>query len=205
MAIFIEKSEKVIYHAKMQKMEVRSAKSETYNAKQNFKIYTAEEFIAAITQHIPKKSFQMVRYYGWYSNKSRGLRLKNDEKNTEPYTENSCSCMADNEGHETIMYKDVEIIDVSRYRPKKVPSLKWRECIKKIWKNDPLICPECLSEMRIISFITEGVLIKKILKYLKLWDDQSSRDPPVMPDIPSEIVYVPVDDGWSQPGSDLVS
>ncbi|MCR4322025.1 MAG: DUF5615 family PIN-like protein [Candidatus Brocadiaceae bacterium] len=26
-------------------------------------------FIAAITQRIPEKSFQMVRYYGWYSNK----------------------------------------------------------------------------------------------------------------------------------------
>jgi len=39
-----------------------------------FQIYTAEEFIASITQHIPEKSFQMVRYYGWYSNKSRGLR-----------------------------------------------------------------------------------------------------------------------------------
>lgn len=38
--------------------------------------YTAEEFIAAITQHIPEKSFQMVRYYGWYSNKSWGMRLK---------------------------------------------------------------------------------------------------------------------------------
>ncbi|WP_353740634.1 transposase [Desulfoferrobacter suflitae] len=25
---------------------------------------TAEEFIAAITQHIPDKHFQMVRYYG---------------------------------------------------------------------------------------------------------------------------------------------
>mgnify|MGYP001582376570 FL=1 len=44
--------------------------------KKNFQIYTAEEFIAAITQHIPEKSFQMVRYYGWYSNKSRGLRKK---------------------------------------------------------------------------------------------------------------------------------
>ncbi|MCR4291367.1 MAG: transposase [Candidatus Kuenenia sp.] len=42
----------------------------------SFQIYTAEEFIAAITQHIPEKSFQMVRYYGWYSNKSRGLRKK---------------------------------------------------------------------------------------------------------------------------------
>ena len=28
--------------------------------------------IATITQHIPDKSFQLVRYYGWYSNKMRG-------------------------------------------------------------------------------------------------------------------------------------
>ena len=32
------------------------------------------DFIAAITQHIPDKSFQLVRYYGWYSNKMRGRR-----------------------------------------------------------------------------------------------------------------------------------
>jgi hypothetical protein len=37
---------------------------------------TAEEFIAAITQHIPEKSFQMVRYYGWYSNRAGGDRKK---------------------------------------------------------------------------------------------------------------------------------
>ena len=43
-------------------------------------------------QPVPKKNFQMVRYYGWYSNKSRGMRAKaeivadnfnNDEKNLE--------------------------------------------------------------------------------------------------------------------------
>jgi len=100
---YIEKSEKVIYHAKMQKMEVKRAKNETGSTKQNFKIYTAEEFIAAITQHIPKKSFQMVRYFGWYSNKSRGLRLKNElqeiEEKEKPLT-------------------DVQIIDISRYQPK---------------------------------------------------------------------------------------
>jgi hypothetical protein len=33
--------------------------------KKNFGIYTAEEFIASITQHIPDKNFQLVRYYGW--------------------------------------------------------------------------------------------------------------------------------------------
>jgi len=52
--------------------------------------------------------------------------------------------------------KEIKIIDISRYQPKKVASLKWRECIKKIWKDDPLICSECLSEMKIISFITEA-------------------------------------------------
>lgn len=35
--------------------------------KRNFLIVDAEEFIALITQHIPEKNFQLVRYYGFYS------------------------------------------------------------------------------------------------------------------------------------------
>jgi hypothetical protein len=53
--------------------------------------------------------------------------------------------------------------------------------------------------------ITDGAIIKKILKYLNLLEEKSSRDPPFMPEIPNEIVYVPVDDGWSQSGSDFLS
>jgi hypothetical protein len=46
------------------------------NAKinRNFEVFTASDFLAAITQHIPDKGAQMVRYYGWYSNKMRGVR-----------------------------------------------------------------------------------------------------------------------------------
>ena len=44
--------------------------------KRNFQVFTACDFIAAITQHIPDKRFQMVRYYGWYSNKMRRQRRK---------------------------------------------------------------------------------------------------------------------------------
>ena len=40
-----------------------------------------------------------------------------------------------------IVPDEVEVIDVSTYQPKNVPSLTWRERIKKIWKDDPLICP----------------------------------------------------------------
>lgn len=51
--------------------------------------------------------------------------------------------------------------------------------------------------MKIIAFITEASLIKKILKYLDPWEEQA-RDPPVRPKIPDEIVYVPIGDaGWA--------
>ena len=33
--------------------------------KKNFELLPAEESIARVTQHIPEKGFQMVRYYGW--------------------------------------------------------------------------------------------------------------------------------------------
>ena len=174
---YIEKTGSVIYH---------TGKLQKGKNKKNFTVYTAEEFIAAITQHIPKKAFQMIRYYAHYSNKSRGLRAKKSKSPpvdppTEPIPEK------------------VDVIDVSKYQPQNVPSLTWRECIKKIWKQDPLICPECLHAMVIVSFIVEPKIIKKILNYLGLWKEESSRDPPIQPKIPDEIVYVPVEDAaWEQ-------
>ena len=46
-------------------------------------MFHAEDFIAAITEHIPDKYFQNIRYYGWYSNKSRGLRAKEGREEQE--------------------------------------------------------------------------------------------------------------------------
>ena len=33
---------------------------------------------------------------------------------------------------------EIEILDVSDYKPRRIPSSTWRECIKKIWEVDPL-------------------------------------------------------------------
>ena len=45
-------------------------------AKRNYEVLSPLDFLAEFTQHIPAKGSHLVRYYGWYSNKSRGLRLK---------------------------------------------------------------------------------------------------------------------------------
>ena len=116
-------------------------------------VFTPCDFVAAITQHIPDKSFQFVRYYGWYSNKMRGRRAKQADE--EVQTEGDA----------------VEAIDVSAHEPRRIPSKKWRELLKKVWEADPLRCPKCSREMRIVS------LIERILRHLGLWQEWGT-DPP---------------------------
>jgi len=40
------------------------------------KTFDALDWLAKLTTHIPNRGEQMVRYYGFYSNKTRGLRKK---------------------------------------------------------------------------------------------------------------------------------
>jgi hypothetical protein len=116
------------------------------------------------------------------ANKSRGLILKQG------------ICRA---GDETTIDTEVEIIDVSDYQPKRIASKTWRECIKKIWEADPLRCPKCGGEMKIISFITDSKTIRKILEHLDLWTEVPSRAPPPLnQESQAEVVYEPFDDGW---------
>src|SRR5262245_17859667 len=42
--------------------------------KSNFQVFDPMDFLAEVTQHIPDAGEHLIRYYGFYSNKSRGLR-----------------------------------------------------------------------------------------------------------------------------------
>jgi hypothetical protein len=117
----------------------------------NFEVFTPCDFIAAITQHIPDKSFQLVRYYGWYSNKMRGQRDKHAAEEAKAAGQ------------------AVQIIDVSDHKPRRIPSAKWRELIKKVWEVDPLLCPKCQKEMRIVALIDDREVIDRILRHVGLW------------------------------------
>ena len=130
----------------------------------NFEVFSPCDFISKITQHIPDKSFQLVRYYGWYSNKMRGQRDKRAAEESEAAG------------------RTVEVIDVSEHKPRRIPSPKWRELIKKVWEADPLLCPHCFREMRIVALIDDGEVIEKILRHLGLWEEgvrvHTGTDPP---------------------------
>ena len=44
--------------------------------RRNFQIFDPLDFIAEITQHIPDHGEHTIRYYGFYSNKARVMRVK---------------------------------------------------------------------------------------------------------------------------------
>jgi hypothetical protein len=39
-------------------------------------LFDTLDFLAELTQHIPNKGEHLIRYYGWYSNKARGMRAR---------------------------------------------------------------------------------------------------------------------------------
>jgi hypothetical protein len=61
----------------------------------------------------------------------------------------------------------------------------WARLIQKIYEVDPLVCPKCQGQMKIISIIDDFEIIDKILKHLNLWDIRN-HDPPEV-----ESVYIP--------------
>ena len=42
----------------------------------NFEVFEPLDFLAAVTQHIPDKGDHQINYFGWYSNKTRGMQMK---------------------------------------------------------------------------------------------------------------------------------
>lgn len=97
-----------------------------------------------------------VRYFGYYSNKSRCLRKKAQADDQIP----------------AIMPNEMSS---SKFRQ------NWARLIQKIYEVDPLICPKCQGPTRIIAFIEDDRIVQKLLK---IWDYGRSttmiRLPPIL-------------------------
>ena len=137
--------ERMIYDWKNQKM--------IYKSKHGTIAYEPLDWLAAITSHIPNKCSQSVHFYGYYSNKSRGIRKKSEHA------------------------AKGEIVIADFMPLKKSCSKTWAALIKKIYEVDPLRCPKCHHDMKIIAFIEKQEPIERILKHLGLWQPRAHAPP----------------------------
>ncbi len=142
----------------------------------NFQVFDPLDFLAEVTQHIPNTGEHTIRYYGWYSNKNRGMRAKLAAAG------DSIEAAVDSEEEDAPF--------------RKICRSRWAALVKKVYETDPLQCPRCGGRMRIISFIEkrdQAAIIQKILKHCGIWTEPEERAPPA-DDCHSDSTYVPIEE-----------
>jgi len=107
------------------------------------------EFIARVTSHIPDKGQVMVRYYGLYANAYRGKLKK----------------------------VGATALRVMREKFRPLSSKGWAEMIRKVYEVDPLVCSRCGGRMKLIAFLTNHVVVDRIIDHLKI-SFTAERPPP---------------------------
>ena len=138
----------------------------------NFEVFEPLDFLAEVVQHIPDKGAHQINYFGFYSNKKRGLQLKKLPKAQQA--------------------TDMDEPDTA-YRRK--CSITWAALIKAVFEVDPLKCPKCGGTMRIVGFIgrEQRDVVEKILRHCGLWmvaepcrsKEPQPRPPPEEPETES--------------------
>ncbi len=159
----------------------------------NFEVFDPLDFIAELTQHIPDGGMQLVRYMGWYSNKSRGLRAK--------------KAQAQRIRSESVQDESLKVDedDESMRQGLKASRMRWAALIRRVYEVDPLKCRKCGAQMKIISFMErkdQPQVVEKILKHCGLWNQTStstsSRAPPQnakeSEQLQPEVEFVPIDE-----------
>ncbi len=123
----------------------------------------------------------MVRYYGYYSHKSRRLRKKTGKDDELPALIQPA-------------------ISPEEFRK------NWARLIQKIYHVNPLLRTNCLGFKKIISFIDQDELIERILRHLGLparsylpreggWETRNHNPPANSATHIPELTY---DDSYSQ-------
>ena len=130
--------------------------------KENLKVFTAEEFILELTQHIPPPRMRVIRYYGLYSSRSR-QKWKEWEYVSR---------------HAPLGWKDVHlgadaeeknedvICDATQSTDSGTKGSVWARLIARVYETDPLVCTKCGGEMKVVAVIMDSVEVKKILRHL---------------------------------------
>ena len=132
-------------------------------------MFAALDWLAQLTTHIPNRREHMVRYYGYYSNKSRGRKKADQDDDIENIIDTGLSNKAFRKSRARLM--------------------------QKIYEVDPLLCPKCQGQMKIISFVEEQTVIKQILQHLGLWEVRNTGPPPRTDlNIVRELAYQPLPD-----------
>ena len=116
------------------------------------------ELIHRLAQQIPDPGQHLVRYYGAYAN-----RVRREFRAAEEELEG---------GGAGGPPRDPDAGAESEFQSERRKS--WARLLRKVLEVDPLLCPRCQVEMKIVSVITDPVVVDAILRHV---DQGGGHDP----------------------------
>ena len=125
---------------------------------ENLKVWDALDFLALATSFIPPQGVRLIRYFGLYSSRSRckwplwqhvAAHAPLGWKRT--YEQDSTNSKPE---------------PPTRTLPESASRSAWARLIAQVYEVNPLLCPRCASEMRVLAVITDAAEVKKILRHL---------------------------------------
>ena len=139
--------------------------------KQNLHMFDALDFLAELTRHIPPKRLQLIRGYGLYASRTKG-RWEDMPWVTERAPEgwnasHQLDGVADDLGYDPLSDGDEEVTVDARKRV-------WARLLAKVYEVDPMLCPKCGTEMKVIAIIENPDELGRILRHLV----KMGRSPP---------------------------
>jgi hypothetical protein len=124
--------------------------------------FDPEELLARMLMHVPAPRLHLVRYYGHYAHVCRARRRSDTAALGESVDLEESSV-------------DNELPSAARRHLK----LQWAQLIRRIYEADPLLCG-CGAQMRILSFITDPKVARKIRDHLQSTSTEPARGPPLV-------------------------
>jgi hypothetical protein len=126
------------------------------------------ELIRRLCDQIPPPRQHQVRYYGRYANRARGARRVREEAKASA-GEESAGAMASRAPSPAAVPASAS----GRERDARADSpaararrRSWGRLLRRIYEVDPLLCPKCRVQLRIVAFIYDEKIIDRIVRHL---------------------------------------
>ena len=127
----------------------------------------------------------MVRYFGWYSHRQRGIR--NKARQAGEAESDNLSIDRSAVDAQTSAAQGVGPVSMST----------WAMLIKRVYEVDPLECPCCGGQLKIVSFIErrQADVIERILRHCRVWEGplRTNAGPRAPPNQSQPVSPVPAD------------
>ena len=167
---YVEKTNCVMYKSRMHQ-----------GKKRNFEVLDAIEFLHRVCLHIPGHYEALIRYYGYYASPAKLDKILDIQNiySKSAYVLNKGSNAARGKRKKLGLEVPEPLIVVDDAPDKKTCRRSWAQLVYQVYEVDPLKCPKCGMQMKIIAFILAREEVIRILKHLEMWPIEYPKPCPV--------------------------